>query len=174
MDQVIFTSSFLFQYQSWWDLGNSMSQVADFEFAVLILRICSYATHFLPSKSHLIDGIRGMTLSQIRDLCTQVADDLTASCAELDGRGSLSRIQHLIFAGLAFMCEGKMNASYDKLNLAIRAGQQLGIQRDPSSVCSARDGDIDELEKEMRRRTYCNLYIWDRYVLPVLFKHTSK
>ena len=146
------------QYQRWWSIERPLS-VIDIEFAVLILRICSYASQFLPSPSYTIDRVRGMILADIRNACDDIANNLAATCARLDSRGSLLRVQHLAFAGLSSMCEGRIGSFWEALSCATRVAQRVGIRSDAATWMHG----MDELEKEMRRRTYCNLYIWDRY-----------
>ena len=158
MDQLIYPPWFLAQYQRWWSIGRPLS-VVDIEFTVLLLRICSYASQFLPSPSYTIDRIRGMALADIRNTCDDIANNLAATCVRLDARGSLLRVQHLAFAGLRSMCEGRTSAFWEVLSCAIRVAQRVGIHSDATTWMH----DMDELEKEMRRRTFCNLYIWDRY-----------
>ena len=94
MDQLLHPPSFLTQYQQWWDKID-LSLVAEVEFAVLILRVCSYASEFLPSPSHTVDSIRGMSLADIRTTCEDISKDLAAICIGVDARGSLLRVQHL-------------------------------------------------------------------------------
>lgn len=99
MDQLVHLPWLLTQYQQWWNLER-LPAISDVEFTVLLLRICSYASQFLPSPSHTIDRIRGMSLVDIRDVCDDVADKLAAISARLNVRGSLLRVQHLSFLGL--------------------------------------------------------------------------
>lgn len=127
------------------------------DFAVLILRICSYASQFLPSPSYTLDKIRGVLLSDIRSTCDEVAEGLAGISSAFDGRGSLIRVQHLVFFGLRCQMEGRRDAFWDALSRAIRVAQSVGIH---SEAPRPRLG-ADELEKEMGRRTFCNLYIWD-------------
>ena len=158
MDQLLYTPWFLVQYQKWWNTDR-MSSVAQIEFSILTLRICFYALQFLPSPTYASDSIKGVALSDIRKSCEEVISALGPICARLDPRGSLIRVQHLALAGLSAICRGQMNSFWESLSCATRVAQQIGLHRDtivwPSSV--------DELEKEMSRRTFCNLYIWDRY-----------
>ena len=154
--QLIHPSWFLSRYKNWW-ATERLSCVADFEFGVLLLRICSYASLFLPSPSHTIDTIRGMSLADIRTMCDDAADDLVKICSRADQRGSLVRVQHLCFSGLRFQCEGKNDSFWNALSETIKVAQRIGIHRDSAASV---DG-MDELEKEMRRRTFCNLYVWD-------------
>ena len=69
-------------------------------------------------------------------------------------------MQHIIFAGLGSMCLGRMNALWEALSCASRVAQQISLHLDNTTWLYS----LDELEKEMRRRTFCNLYVWDRFV----------
>lgn len=58
------------------------------------------------------------------------------------------------------MCVGRMDAFWECLSYATRVAQQIGIHSNAMLWSSS----ADELDKEMGRRTFCNLYVWDRYV----------
>lgn len=133
--------------------------MADAEFAVLILRVCLYAAQFLPSPVYTADKIRGVLLSDIRHVCSNVADDLASICTRFDTRGSLLRVQHLLCHGLVLQCAGSTTAFWETLGHAIQAAQRVGIHKELDASTHA----VDEVKKEMRRRTFCNLYIFDRY-----------
>lgn len=156
MDNLIHTPWFLLRYQRWWAVER-VTLVMEVDFGVLILRICSYALQFLPSPSYTLDKIRGALLSDICNTCDEIAESLAAISSAFDGRGSLIRVQHLAFFGLRCQMEGRKDALWDALSHAIRVAQSVGIH---SEVAKVRPG-VDELEKEMGRRTFCNLFIWD-------------
>ncbi|KAE8392852.1 hypothetical protein BDV23DRAFT_181267 [Aspergillus alliaceus] len=156
IDQMVYTPWFLAHYEKWWTV-DSHSYVGDVEFAVLLLRISSYASEFLPSPAYTIDRVRGMPLAEIRSACDAIADRLAAICARLDSRGSLIRVQHIAFGGLKSACEGQFSAFWEALSCAIRVAQRVGIHQEPPAAAHV----MDEIEKEMRRRSFCNLYIWD-------------
>ncbi len=159
IDQVLYPPWFLRQYQRWWNL-DQLSSVADLEFTILFLRVCHYASQFLPSPTYTIDSIKGVGLADIRKSCEEATNALTPICIRLDPRGSLIRVQHTAFAGLDSMCMGRMNEFWEQLSYATRVAQQIGLHSDTMSWSSS----ADELDKEMRRRMFCNLYVWDRYV----------
>ncbi|KAK3933640.1 hypothetical protein QBC46DRAFT_401584 [Diplogelasinospora grovesii] len=156
IDQLLYPPWFLGQYQRWWRLDR-ISSVAEIEFAILFLRICCYASQFLPSPTYTIDSVKGVALADIRKSCEEIINVLTPICARLDPRGSLIRVQNIAFAGLASISVGRMNAFWEAVSCASRVAQQIGLHLD--TVVSAHS--VDEIEKEMRRRTFCNLYIWD-------------
>jgi hypothetical protein len=106
-----------------------------------------------------MDRIGDMSLADIRNLCDDIAEKLTVICVRLDARGTLHRVQHLSFLALRYQCEGRTNAFWEALSNAIRAAQRVGIDRNHTPPMI----QTHELEKEMRRRVFCNLYIWDRY-----------
>jgi hypothetical protein len=161
MEQLIHPPWFLSQYQQLWAV-EKLSSVFHVELMVLVMRICSYASQYLPSPSHPIDRIRGIFLVDIRTLCDEIAERLANICMKLNPYGSLLRVQHLAFLGLRVQCEGRNVVFWEILsNIAIVA-QRAGLHRRHTS----RMPEMHELEKEMRRRVFCNLYIWDRYVIP--------
>ncbi|KAK3178714.1 hypothetical protein OEA41_000851 [Lepraria neglecta] len=104
-----------------------------------------------------VNCVKGVALADIRKSCEEVINALAPICARLDPRGSLIRVQHIAFAGLGSICLGRTNAFWEALSCAIRVAQQIGLHLDTIIWASS----VDELEKEMRRRTFCNLYIWD-------------
>ncbi|EAQ84246.1 hypothetical protein CHGG_10650 [Chaetomium globosum CBS 148.51] len=159
LDQLLYPPWFLGQYQRWWEL-YSVSTVAEIEFLILILRICCYASQFLPSPSYTIDSIKGVPLTQIRKSCEDVIYVLGPICSRLYPRGSLVRVQQIAYGGLAAGSIGHMNSFWEMISCASRVAQHIGLHLD--AVISA--SSADEMDKEMTRRTYCNLYIWDSYL----------
>ncbi|KAB8291219.1 hypothetical protein EYC80_009906 [Monilinia laxa] len=156
VDQLVYLPWFLAKYKRWW-MVERVTLVLEVDFAVLILRICFYASQFLPSPGYTLDNIRGVLLADIRSICDEIAANLSAISRALDSRGSLIRVQHLAFSGLSCQIEGRSNAFWEALSRAIQAAQSVGIH---SETARTRQG-VDEIDKEMERRTFCNLYTWD-------------
>lgn len=162
MDQLIEPNWFLPRYEAWWDADKPLKSVSDVELAILLLRISAYASRFLPCRSYAVDQIRGWKLHDIRKVCDDVANDLVLALSSLDSRASLDRVLYLSFVGLTHMCEGRMGLAWDATGHAIRVAHRLGISC-ISPGASMDYNDSNDLEKEMRRRTWCNLFIWNRY-----------
>ncbi|KAI8241807.1 hypothetical protein K4K55_011791 [Colletotrichum sp. SAR 10_96] len=155
IDQLVHGPWFLEKYQRW-NAAEWAKSAPDVEFAVLVLRICSYALQFLPSPAYPLDRIRGELLSDLRKACNDAADKTEAISAAADSRGSPVRAQHLAFLGLKYQAEGNMRAYAEALGRAIRVAQNVGMHCDTSAVAAA-----DEVDREMARRVFCNLYIAD-------------
>jgi hypothetical protein len=158
VEEMLHPSGFQAMYEAWFN-KLPVKSVRSVELAVLILRSCAYTSYFLPSRSHNIDNIHGLALQEIRTVCNRIADRIAPVCAVLDPKGSLIRVQHLLYAGLGDRFEGRACAFWEALSNAIRASQVIGLHTNGEN---SHESGINELEKEMRRRTYCNLYVWDR------------
>lgn len=156
--EIIHGPAFLPRYENWW---HSQPEIRfnSVEFGVLLLRICAYSAQFLPSRTYTADTISGVPLGRIRDHCQQLANDLTTLCDSLSESRSLTSVQHLFFAACYSKNEGRMKEAWFKLGTAIRLAQDLGMHMESGGPSSA---NLDDLEKEMRRRTFWNLYVWDR------------
>ncbi|KAI0379503.1 hypothetical protein F5Y04DRAFT_282924 [Hypomontagnella monticulosa] len=157
INQLLHPPSFLRAYGDWWARG-AIDRIIDVEFAILILRICTYSSQFLPSPSHTVDMIRGMPLTEIRSQCGRIARALEHICIQVDPIGSLVRVQHLCFAALNQQCEGNMKVAWMTFNSAIGISQMIGIHEQPACLATH---EISDFEIEMRRRIFYNLYIWD-------------
>nr|POE61033.1 putative transcription factor sol4 [Quercus suber] len=161
MKQLIHPPSFLPQYQQWWNKAGALD-VADVEFAVLMLRVCSYAAQFLPSPSRTVDAIGGLSLAEIRNASSALGDDLACICVSLDWKGSLVRVQHVLFRAMNYSCQGRTDKFWEGIGCASRAAQKVGIHK---NVPVSNDG-LEHMEKELGRRVFCCLYVLDRFVLP--------
>lgn len=158
MDQLVHAPWFLQQYRKWCTTAR-VTLSKELDFTILILRICSYTTQFLPSPGYTLDSIRGVLLSELRTTCNKHASELDVICTAADCRGSLARVQHLALFGLQCQTEGKPHDFSNLLDRAIRVAHNLGMH---SNTARLMGNTEDGTEREMERRTFCNLYIWDR------------
>ncbi|KAI1132295.1 hypothetical protein F5Y10DRAFT_231415 [Nemania abortiva] len=157
MKQVVYLPSFLIQYEKWW-AGCLSSTIQHAEFASLIFYICSYTTLFLPSPSHAIDSIRGLPLREIRETCCDAGSRLAQACLLLDWRGSLIRVQSILFAALKFSCEGRTDRFWEGIHSASLSAQKAGLQIDSLDSHSGSNGQIE------RDRTLYTLYALDSHL----------
>ena len=158
--QFLYAPEYLAQYELWWNHKGDF-HVEDVQFALLMLQICAYASGYLPSKEYTSDTIRGQSLSGIRSQCTNVANLLKDSCGALLHKTTLTRVQYLCLEAMSHEQVGRFDLSRSVLAQVIQEFQAAGMHREPMDpeTCG-----LDELEQEMRRRLFCNLYVWDRSV----------
>ena len=104
-----------------------------------------------------LDQKATLPLPEVRSTCNEIGDSLAKACVALDWRGSLVRVQHLLYAAIKFPCEGRMDKYWEGIARASQAAQKAEIHCSRPSVSNDWD-----METEMRRRVLCSLYIFDR------------
>ena len=72
---------------------------------------------------------------------------------------SFTGTQSLCLLATYLKNEGRMEDAWNLMGVIVNTAFNLGLHLEPVSTASSQ---IDELEREMRRRVFCNLYIWDR------------
>ena len=155
---LISTSSFFSQYERWW---NAMSPrcICDIEYGILLLRMCAYSAQFLPSRGYTADTICGASISSVREQCHRLAICLTRICESGGGMRSFIGVQSLCL-GLVFLKnEGRIKEAWYLMGNLVTIAYHLGLHLEGTSP---QWSSLNELEKEMRRRVFWNLYIWDR------------
>lgn len=157
--EMVYPTTFLERYNEWW--SRPCRSVDDLEFAALLVRLCSYSAQFLPSQSYTADTILGTTLSAIRENCNATAIALSRSPILKDAPRSISRVHQLFFRACYLKNEGEMKESWDILSEAIREAHEMGLHLDLQKG----SGRIaSEYDLEMGKRTYWNLWLWDKCV----------
>lgn len=79
--------------------------------------------------------------------------------SDLDWKGSVTRVQHILFAAVLSSCGGKTGELWERIELASQEAQKAGLYTEPPSS----GGTVGhESEKKTRHRVLCSLYILDR------------
>ena len=162
--EMVYPTTFTERYNEWW--AGPCKTVDDIQFATLLLRLCSYSAQFLPSQNYTADTVLGNSLSAIREQCHAIAISLTRTPLMNEGLPSITRIHEHFFHACYLKNQGSMKESWNVLGKAIHEAHELGLHlesRRPNgkAVC--------EYDIEMGKRTYWNLWLWDKYVS--LFPH---
>lgn len=161
--EMVDPTTFLERYDDWW--SHPCRNVQDVEFAALLLQLCSYTAQFLPSQSYTADTILGVSLSTIRQDCDATANALASTQFLKSSSRSIVRIHQLFFRACYLKNEGDMKGSWDVLSEAIREAQELGLHLD---LRKGQGKFTSEYDVEMGKRTYWNLWLWDKYASPPL------
>ncbi len=158
--EMVYFTTFTERYNAWW--AGPCQSVADLQFAALLLRLCSYTAQFLPSQNYTADTILGNPLSALREQCNATAISLTRVSMMEEGLPSITRIHEHFFHACYLKNEGSMKESWDVLGKAIHDAHELGLH-----IESRKYGGrtVSEYEIEMGKRTYWNLWLWDKYVI---------
>lgn len=158
--ELVYSTTFLDRYNEWW--SHPCQSVDDLEFAVLLLRLCSYSAQFLPSQNYTADTILGEPLRTIREQCDATATAISHSLTMKGNPPSIPRVHQLFFHACYLKNEGQMKQSWDVLSEAIREAHELGLHLDLPKGSGTLTSEYD---LEMGKRTYWNLFLWDRSVV---------
>ncbi|KAL8649063.1 MAG: hypothetical protein Q9226_005737 [Calogaya cf. arnoldii] len=161
--EMVDPTTFLERYDDWW--SHPCRNVLDVEFAALLLRLCSYTAQFLPSQNYTADTILGTSLSTIRQDCDAAANALASTQFVKSSSRSIIRIHQLFFRACYLKNEGDMKGSWDVLSEAIREAQELGLHLD---LRKGQGKFTSEYDVEMGKRTYWNLWLWDKFMSIIL------
>ncbi|KAL8976871.1 MAG: hypothetical protein Q9205_007215 [Flavoplaca limonia] len=161
--EMVDPTTFLERYEAWW--SHPCRIVEDVEFAALLFRLCSYTAQFLPSRNYTADTILGASLSTIRQECDAIANALASTQYLKSSSTSIGRIHQLFFRACYLKNEGDMKGSWDVLSEAIREAQELGLHLD---LRKGQGKFTSEYDVEMGKRTYWNLWLWDKFMSIIL------
>ncbi|KAH6651151.1 hypothetical protein F5144DRAFT_558594, partial [Chaetomium tenue] len=149
---ALYPPEFRTQYDGWW--ATPRNKVTP-ELTSLILRVCACSLHFI------IDNSVKVRLET--DLETDVltfADRMHAAAQKLSasiplGKGGLVHVQQLFLTAFWYKSAEKWDESWNALSRAIPAAIEIGLHQDSSSE------GMSEYDREMRRRMWVILYLWD-------------
>jgi hypothetical protein len=167
--EMMHPTLFLGRYEKWWrTVPGSTSE--SLHFSILILRVCAYSAQFFPvstvetgilSENNLL----GVPVDRIRGHCHELASRLQRLCEQLSGPKSLIWVQQLFYAACYEQNEGGIKRAWYMLGNAIRVVEDLGLHVEDTSI---RKRGMNDLEYDMGRRAFWNLYIRDRFLALVL------
>ena len=156
--EMVYPTTFTERYNEWW--AGPCQSFDDIQFATLLLRLCSYTAQFLPSQNYTADTILGNSLSALREQCNATAISLTRVPMMEEGLPSITRIHEHFFHACYLKNKGAMKESWNVLGKAIHQAHELGLHLD-SRKPNGRS--VSEYDVEMGKRTYWNLWLWDKY-----------
>lgn len=156
---MVYPTTFMERYNEWWD--EPCQSIDDIQFATLLLRLCSYTAQFLPSQTYTADTILGNSLYALRERCNATAISLTHVPMMDQGLPSINRIHEHFFHACYLKNEGAMKESWRVLGKAIHEAHELGLHLETRKFAGR---SISECDIEIGKRTYWNLWLWDKYV----------
>ncbi|KAI1318725.1 hypothetical protein F5Y16DRAFT_414385 [Xylariaceae sp. FL0255] len=156
--QLIHPPSFMRDYERW-RTRHEHPHLEDVDFSILVPRICIYTSLFLPSREYTSDVIRGLSLSDIRGQCNNAACRLDKLSSVATRNTAVTRIQSLCLLALSHSEEGHQRRFRSVFSQIIHEIKEAGMHREP---LTSKPSGLNEIEQEVRRRVFCNVYIWDR------------
>ncbi|KAK0657609.1 hypothetical protein B0T16DRAFT_294301, partial [Cercophora newfieldiana] len=149
---ALFPSEFRTQYDGWWTVRTDNPSP---ELTSLILRVCAC------SLLYIIDGgVKERLESELRADSSTLATRLHEAAEALGmsiphGKGGLIHVQQLFLTAFWYKSAEKWTEAWHALRSAIGAAYEIGLHQDASSE------GMSEFDREMRRRLWSILYLWD-------------
>ncbi|KAJ9149886.1 Fungal specific transcription factor [Pleurostoma richardsiae] len=138
-----------------WCLDRGTRRPLDPVFTCLTLRVCSCSLQYLEiSKKQRLEMEMGESAQALSEKYHNIAQALSQTIPP--GEGGLYQVQQLLLTAFWFKSMPKFVASWHALGAAVREAQEQGMHMSSQS----KDG-LTEFEKELRRRVWCILYVWD-------------
>ncbi|KAL7952910.1 N-terminal binuclear Zn cluster-containing/DNA binding domain-containing protein [Trichoderma compactum] len=157
---ILHQPSFMVIYVDWWchrREAQSLRNASTIALTCLILRICANSTQFLPpqtsSQLELDLGDSVQNLSKSYHDAAQIISGFLSP-----GSGGLVNAQQLFLSATWHKGEADFVRSWHELGAAVRQAQEIGIHMD------VRSDKMSEFDLEIRRRLWCALYTWDKYM----------
>ncbi|KAM7222164.1 hypothetical protein V8F06_002436 [Rhypophila decipiens] len=149
---ALYPPEFRTQYDGWWTIPpNKVTP----ELTSLILRVCACSALYVMDP-----GVKERLESELRtDIWTfagrmhRAAERLSASIPP--GKGGLIHIQQQFLTAFWYKSAEKWTEAWHALGGAIRAANEIGLHKDSLSE------GLSEFDREMRRRLWCILHLWD-------------
>ncbi|KAK0632174.1 fungal-specific transcription factor domain-containing protein, partial [Immersiella caudata] len=149
---ALYPPEFRTQYDGWWTVRTDNPSP---ELTSLILRVCACSLLFIIDgsvKERLESELRADSLTLATRL-HEAAEALGASIPH--GKGGLVHVQQLFLTAFWYKSAEKWTEAWHALSSAIGAAYEIGLHQDSSSE------GMSEFDREMRRRLWCVLYLWD-------------
>ncbi|KAL6900606.1 fungal-specific transcription factor domain-containing protein [Trichoderma evansii] len=157
---VLHQPSFMAVYVDWWSQrrdAQSLRNPLAMALTCLILRICANSTQFLsPHASSQLELDLGDSIENLSKTYHDAAQIISGFLSP--GTGGLLNAQQLFLAATWHKGQADFVRSWHELGAAVRQSQEIGIHTDVFS------NEMNEFDLEMRRRLWCALYTWDRYM----------
>ncbi|KAJ5160273.1 uncharacterized protein N7482_007277 [Penicillium canariense] len=155
--------SFQSRYEKWWAAQQSNDQSGeaisedDLTFGVLVLRVCLLSIQSLPHSKYPTSGLLSTHLDHSENWFCTLADELE-DFQTLEKKPTIVTVQHRFYHVCYLQNYAKIRPSWSVLSTAVKDARELGLHlKDPGIPAS-------ELDMELRRRTFWNLYVLDRFM----------
>ncbi|KAL2130429.1 hypothetical protein VTI74DRAFT_6401 [Chaetomium olivicolor] len=149
---ALFPSEFKTQYEGWW--ATPRNKVTP-ELTSLIFRVCACSLHFI-----IDDSVRARLETELHTDVLTFANRMHAAAEKLSatippGKGGLIHVQQLFLTAFWLKSAEKWTEAWHALSRAIRAANEIGLHQNHLAE------GLSEFDREMRRRVWVILYLWD-------------
>ncbi|KAJ4212862.1 hypothetical protein NW759_011503 [Fusarium solani] len=160
---ILYQPSFQASYEAWWSRRRDVSYlcaITTIALTSVILRVCSNAIQFLPKDGQdRLESELGDSATDLSQLYHEAANSLSDLLPP--GVAGLVNAQQLFLGATWLKAEANFVESWHMLAGSVRQAQEIGIDTDKSTP------DMTGYELDSRRRLWCALDTWDRFMTAV-------
>ncbi|KAK3397466.1 fungal-specific transcription factor domain-containing protein [Sordaria brevicollis] len=149
---ALYRPQFKTQYDGWWATPVNKRTP---ELTSLILRVCACSALYIlnPGVQQRLERELGTDAVSLATTLHTTAEKLSKTIPS--GKGGLAHVQQLFLTAFWYKSAEKWTEAWHALGTAIHAAYEIGLHQDSLS-----DG-MSEFDREMRRRLWGILYMWD-------------
>ncbi|KAH8697821.1 fungal-specific transcription factor domain-containing protein [Talaromyces proteolyticus] len=165
--EVVYEPIFWRDYDEWWSKpDNNDSDINKLDFALLMIRICILSTHILAVTDRDITSQNNL-LAEYSQSPGKLENNLCCLAADLESKRpqkhSFLVVQHMFFRVCYLKNKGKIKHSWFVLADTVKEAHEIGLHLEDTLTL-----DMSELDRELRRRLFWSLYVWDRFMCTFL------
>ncbi|ETN36432.1 uncharacterized protein HMPREF1541_08710 [Cyphellophora europaea CBS 101466] len=150
---AIYAPTFLEDYTRWW-ADRAARRPLSPEFTCLLVRACSHVAQYLsPAMRESLEFELAESASTLSERLHQAAEALSSTFTP--GEKGITQVQQLFLVVVYLKGEGRFIDAWHAMATCVREAQEQGLHLDDRSL------DISEYEREMRRRLWTIIYVWD-------------
>ncbi|KAK2592054.1 hypothetical protein QQS21_010254 [Conoideocrella luteorostrata] len=150
---IIYPSSFLEEYQTWWSL-RSGDRPLGLQWTCLLLTVCACSAQYAEAElQQKLEMDLGQTAQKFSERFHSAARELHSVVPV--GNNHPLNVQSLLHSCYWYRSEARFVESWHVLSTAVREAQEIGIHQETAT------GPMPEFDREMRRRLWCIINTWD-------------
>ncbi|KAF5594035.1 transcriptional regulatory [Fusarium subglutinans] len=150
---IIYPSSFLDEYQGWWNDRISGNPIK-LQWTCLLTIVCACSAQYLSTELQgKLEQELGVRIQTLTERYHHASSELYSIIPPRESH--LHGVQYLLHSCYWYKSEARFTECWYSLSAAIRVAQEIGIHQEASML------DISNFEREMYRRVWFVLDTWD-------------
>lgn len=135
------------------------------QFPALLLQVLAISLQMLPKEHHKFMAQLNLGKENFYNLSATYSNTACELASLLSASSpTLVRVQQWFLRSSWLKSEGRAVEAWHALGQAIREAQEMGLHREqPRKYSSGGEGVANIWQREIEKRVWVNLYVWDRY-----------
>ncbi|KAJ5243094.1 uncharacterized protein N7469_001421, partial [Penicillium citrinum] len=162
--EMIYPPSFHSRYNEWWAFQENLEGILeggmsdeDVDFGILILRLCLLSVQCLPHSRYPTSRILEVSLDHLEECFYSMANEIEKTQPS-ERKPTLVTVQQRFYHVCYLRNYARIRECWAALSVTVKDAHEMGLHlKDPGVPLS-------NMSMELRRRTFWNLYVVDRFM----------